>query len=69
MISSTIQHSLCLSGLPSYALQLNPCICVQVGGKAGFAWEKKWWEEVYESKLQKLQVLISLSHRPLSGHS
>ena len=30
--------------------------CVQVGGTASAAWEKKWWEEAYQSKLQQLQV-------------
>ena len=32
---------------------------VQVGGTAGTAWEKKWWEEAYQSKLQLLQVHMS----------
>ena len=42
------------------------CVLMQVGGKAGFAWEKKWWEEAYESKLQNLQVLI---HHSISSQS
>ena len=39
---------------------IRACIRMQVGGKAGFAWEKKWWEEAYDSKLQKLQVGIKM---------
>lgn len=29
---------------------------MQVDGKAGFAWERKWWEEAYDSKAKKIQV-------------
>ncbi|CAL8461832.1 g1363 [Coccomyxa elongata] len=31
---------------------------IGVGGKAGFAWEKKWWEEAYDSKAKKIQALV-----------
>ena len=49
--------------LPLY----NPFGVLQVGGNAGFAWEKRWWEEAYDSKLQKLQVSRHLW--PLPSHT
>jgi hypothetical protein len=45
---------------------LSESVDGQVGSQPGYAWEKKWWEEAYDSKAKKMQV-CSMKADPNQG--